>query len=144
MTAIEIYKAQFEEERTWYPDEWDKYTWAARKIFELTTYDSGIDERFVKDIIEVCKIILEKRNYEYIKDESNYIKYILVCQMLKQFNWIDWGTSIRGAWFGAPNRSSSKDILEYLEWGDNDGWHKIESVPFTKDNLRALIEFMEE
>lgn len=159
MTAIDIYRAQYAEESTRYYDRYNKYHWAARKIFNLTTYDEGLDELFVKDILEVCKVILEMRNHEYIKDEKNYIKYILVCQLLERFRWINWGTSIRGAWFEVDiqqpwpepePKSYSKDILEELEWCEYDFEkkrstpHKIEKVPFTVDNLKALIKFVEE
>lgn len=143
MTAIDIYRAQYEEENSLYDCGWTKQHWAARKVFDLTTYDDELDELFVNDILEVCKVILEKRNYEYIKDEKNYIKYILVCQILKRFGWINWGTSIRGAWCEASHFDIPKDILEELEWWD-DEHHVIEEVPFTVDNLKALIEFMEE
>lgn len=153
MTALEIYRAQYEQEKDWYHKSGDsKHVWAARRIFDLTTYDSGLDELFINDILEVCKVILEKKNYEYIKDEKNYIKYALVCQLLDKFNWIEWGSSIRGAWFEVDSRydfkskstlSNSRDILDELEWWD-DKHHVIEKVPFTVDNLEALIEFMEE
>lgn len=154
MTALEIYRAQYEEERTWNGTErkWTKYEWAAYRVFDLTTYDGGLDERFVKDILEVCKVILEDRNYEYIEDEKNYVKFILVCQLLDRNNWIEWGSSIRGAWLDvdhSPGRRS-RDILEALEWSDWDPVekkfeeHKIEAVPFSVENLKALIEFMGE
>lgn len=154
MTTLEIYRAQFEEERTW----WDskpasKYKWAAHRIFDLVTYDSSLDEMFVKDIIEVCKVILEERTFEYIgESRDNYIKYILVCQTLHKFNWIEWGTSIRGAWFeidyyypgsGHERENRSRDILDELEWW-GDEHHVIEGVPFTVENIKALVEFMEE
>lgn len=152
MNAIDIYRAQYEEESNWHFDKWDKYHWAASRIFDLTTYDRGLDEIFVKDILEVCKVILEKRNYEYIEDEKNYLKYILVCQVLNKFNWLNWGTSIRGAWFevdvyrdwvSKEATIRSRDILDELEWF-SDKEYKIEKVPFTVDNLKALIKFMEE
>ena len=152
MTALEIYRAQFEEERSRYNPEWSKYKWVAEKVFDLTTYDDDLDERFAKDILEVCKVILENRNFDYIKTENNYVKYILVCQLLNDRRWLEWGSSIRGAWFEEDWRQPwpepelkcfSKDILEELEWWDSEH-HIIEKVPFTVDNLKALIEFMEE
>lgn len=153
MTALEIYKARFEEERTWCRSEpVSKYEWAACRVFDLVTYDSSLDEMFVKDIIEVCKAILEERTYEYIRDPDNYIKYILVCQILDKFHWIEWGTSIRGAWFevdiryfgpGVETTNYSKDILDKLEWW-GDEHHVIEKVPFTVENIKAFVEFMEE
>jgi hypothetical protein len=128
-----------------------KYEWAASDIFNLTTYDGGLDEIFVKEILEVCRVILDKTNFEYILDRNNYIKYIRVCQILDNFHWIDWGTSIRGAWiddYSLP-RVECKDILEEYEWWTYDSpgestRHVIGKVPFTKDNLRALIEFLED
>ena len=153
MDALKIYRAQYEKEKTWYEDEWDKYNWAACKIFDLTTYDSAMDERFVKDILEVCKVILNRETFEYIEDEKNYVKYLVVCQLLCNFRWIEWGTSIRGAFFDVDiyhdwetkqSTVRSRDILGELEWGWGNNPHKIEKVPFTVDNLKALIKFMEE
>ena len=147
MTALKIYKAQYEEERTWYPNETTKYEWVADRVFDLTTYDGELDELFVKDILEVCEVILENRNYEYILDKRDYIKFILVCQLLDKFGWIEWGTSIRGSWF---ENSADRAILEGLEWSKWDEnerkWvnHTIPAVIFSKENLKALIEFMEE
>lgn len=154
MTVKDIYKANYETQRDVMGFYDDKYTWAARQVFDLTTYDGSLDERFVKDILEVCKVILENRNFEYIKNEDNYVKYILVCQLLNGFSWIEWGTSIRGAWFDIDSRMNwktrettvySRDILEELEWWEHHNEpHVIEAVPFTVENLIALIEFMEE
>lgn len=140
MTALEIYRTRYNEEKTWSVEEPSKLEWVATSVFDLVTYDGDLDERFAKDILEVCKVILEKRNYEYIEDEQNYVKYILVCQLLDKNYWINWGTSIRGAWFEV---NESKDILDEFEWW-SDKHHVIEGVPFTPENLKALIDFVEE
>ena len=137
MNTIDIYRKNYEEVCSWHDDEYDKYEWAANYIFELITYDAALDEKFVKDIIEVCKVIIDKRNYDYIKDDNNYIKYILVCQLLDRFQWINWGTSIRGAWFELSKTPDSKVILEKLS-------NNTEEVHFSHNNLKTLIEFMEE
>lgn len=138
MNALKRFRDIYEEQLDWYEDKKTKYEWAATDIFELFTYDGDLDERFVKDILEVCTVILEKRNYEYIEEsESNYVKYILVCQLLNRFGWINWGTSIRGAWMEESRFSVPKDIF--------DGYGRIDmDIPFTVDNLKALIKFMEE
>ena len=135
MNTLKRYRDIYEEQLDWYEDKKTKYEWAATDIFGLATYDGDLDERFVKDILEVCKVILEKRNYEYIEEsESNYIKYILVCQLLSRYGWINWGTSIRGAWL---EESNPDDIL------DGYGRERMR-VRFTVDNFKALIKFMEE
>ena len=118
-----------------------KYEWIAGDVFNLTTYDGSLDELFTTKIIEVCKVILNRENFDYIRDDTNYIPYILVCQVLKNLNWIEWGTSIRGAWFERQCRDQclSEPILKH--WTQEDGWMEI---PFTIENLKALIEFVEE
>lgn len=122
-----------------------KHEWAASHIFDLVTYDGGLDELFVKKIIEVCKVILDKTNYEYIKDENNYINYILVCQILDRFDWIEWGTSIRGAWFGPSMNPryllEGTEITYYYDGKSETRGHP--DVPFTIENLKKLIEFIE-
>lgn len=149
MTTIDIYKKHYEEVCSWHVDEYDKYEWAANYIFGLCTYDAAMDEKLVKDILEVCKVIIDRTNYEYIRDDNNYTKYILVCQLLYHFHWLTWGTSIRGAWFEELCHCAQKDILkgEKLSRYNPDTKERedcdIERVQFTCDNLRALIKFME-
>ena len=160
MTTLEIYKAHYEDNRMNHHEDYSKYEWAARHIFDLTTYDGALDEKFVKTIMEVCKVILNRSNFDYIGDcdanNENYIKYILACQIFERFKWLDWGTSIRGAWFerecftpwGCKEPIVSKDILEEYKWWDTESgeWteHTIDAVPFTVDNLKDLVTFMEE
>lgn len=152
----EIYKRHYDEDCTHFNDHRSKYEWAAGNVFDLTTYDGWLDELFVKHILEVCKVILDRTNFEYIKDEHNYVRYILVCQLLNDFRWIEWGTSIRGAWFqeeyfkpwGSDTVIKSRPILNEYEWSefnsDNGLYedHVIEEVPFTEENIAALIEFI--
>lgn len=125
----------------------NKYEWAASEVFGLVTYDGGLDEVFVKDILEVLCAILDNRTYEYIRDGQNYRKYIGVCQLLHRNHWIDWGTSIRGAWISSD--INSVDILNEYEWYTYETpgeptKNVIEKVPFTDENIRALIEFIVE
>lgn len=149
MDVKELYKANYETSQELLSRTDTKYHWAAFNVFGLTTYDGELDELFVKDIIEVCKVIFDRTNYEYILNRENYIKYVLVCQMLDKHNWINWGSSIRGAWFDRSGclGIESKDIMDELEWWDynlEEPHCVIEKVPFTEENLKALIEFIEE
>lgn len=123
-----------------------KYDWAASTIFDLTTYDGELNRRFVNKIIEVCKVILKGETFDYIQDEDNYEAYILVCQILVRNDWIDWGTSIRGAWFNY-NPGSIPLVRAEQSWR-YDGYRKIEEghydIPFTEENLKIFIDFMED
>lgn len=135
MTTLDIYKEEYDidVENDIYQN---KYEWFCGVIFNIVTYDSYLDELFAKKIIEVCEVILNKTNFEYIKDETNYTNYIIVCQLLKSKNWLDWGTSIRGAWFMTG------------PYGDPILSRRITSsgvqVDFHVDNIKALIDFVKE
>lgn len=122
----DIYQKLYEDYCSWCDVE-SKYEWCASDIFNLCTYDDELDELFVKKILEVCQVILNGDNLKYIENKEQYIQYIAVCQLLRQMNWIEWGTSIRGTW-----------IEEYNKVNIVDG------VRLTKDNLKALICFMKE
>ena len=87
------------------------WLWISNYVFGLTTYDGELDELFCRKIIEVCKVILDRKNFEYIKDKENYINYILVCQILEKHGWINWGTSIRGAWFEDLDEEDNGKLL---------------------------------
>lgn len=136
MTTLEIYERDYQSYCDIQEDT-NKYEWAASNVFHIITYDGGLDELFVKIIIEVCEVILNRTSFEYIKDDDNYMSYILVCNLLSRNTWLEWGTSIRGAWFEV--QGGSWPILEY--WTEEDGFKMI---PFTIDNLKDLIKFMKE
>ena len=116
-----------------------KYEWAASQIFDLCTYDGELDELFVKKIIEICKVILEDRTYEYISESNeNYINYILVCQLLYKRDWIDWGTSVRGAWINRWT-TASPILSHHYMYKECD-----EDISFCPEHLKILIDFIEE
>lgn len=136
MDALQILKRDWDEYRNFRPFEVTKYEWLSENIFDLTTYDNSLNERFGKKIFDVCKTILDGATFEYIqKSEQHYVDYILVCQLLEKFRWIEWGSSIRGAWF--EEQDESRYIFAY--W---DGEYK--ELQFTEENIRLLIEFVEE
>lgn len=130
--VLQIFEDEFAEHCDGAENE-NKYDWCAKYVFMLLTYDEELAEIFIKKIFEVCKAILEKRNFSFFKDnDEKYREYIIVCQLLCRLNWINWGTSIRGAWF-EENRKEQSPIIE----GD------IGTVYFSEENLKILIEFVE-
>jgi hypothetical protein len=142
MTISELYKAHYEDYRDFVGSDEDKptkYEWAASEIFDLTTYDGSMDELFVKKIIEVIKVILDRHNFEYINDENNYISYLAVCQLLVKYDWIDWGTSIRGAWINESCYEKTKPILD-----SNLEKFGCSEIRFCEAHITALINFIEE
>lgn len=69
-------------------------------IFDFTTYDGEIDVLFAERMIEVLESILKRTTFDYQKEsEEKYINYLLMVNMPFLKGKLDWGGSIRGAWF---------------------------------------------
>lgn len=74
-------------------------------VFNFTTYDSDISVLFAAKAVEVCAAINNGKTFDYIKDPESYKWYLLMCNMPFFADRLEWGTSIRGAWWGAhPGR----------------------------------------
>lgn len=88
-----------------------KLEFVGNHIFDFTTYDSGLDEKFAVRMLEVLTAILHGRTFEYQDvSQENYENYILMCNMPFLSKKIEWGTSIRGAWFCASPFSIDLNI----------------------------------
>lgn len=76
-------------------------------IFDFTTYDDTMAEEFALKALEVCRAISDHKTFEYIKDPDNYRWFLLMCNMPFFARRLNWGTSIRGAWWdtSAPNET---------------------------------------
>lgn len=68
-------------------------------IFDFTTYDSEVSELFASKAVEVCEAISNRSTFDYIKEPENYRWFLLMCNMPFFASKIEWGTSIRGAWW---------------------------------------------
>lgn len=76
-----------------------KLMFLAEILFGIETDDSALSVMLGKDILEVINIIKKGLTFDYIKSEDNYKRYIIIANILNKLDWIEWGTSIRGAWF---------------------------------------------
>lgn len=77
-----------------------KIEFLARYVFDFTTYDSDMDQLLGQKAVEVCRALSSRTTHGYIKVPENYRWYILMCNMPFFAPRLDWGTSIRGAWWG--------------------------------------------
>lgn len=109
------------------------------KLFDVTTYDGELDCEFGEIIIEVMKTIQKGKNFDYIKNKKKYRDYILVANLLDDNGWIEWGSSIRGAWFDAYGSAKFAGGVYY----GLDGKFPIDS-PNTggSKNIDVLLEFL--
>lgn len=150
MDVIDIYKAEYEQYKIDIDPNATRYSWVASQVFGLVTYDPVLDKRFVKDIFEVCRFILRKDCYNFIKDpfRERYVQFILVCQLLIKKQWINWASDLRVVWFDTAELCCPEPILdvEHLNmygWGEPEYYERT-IVEFSEENLKKLMVFVEE
>lgn len=105
-------------------------------IFNFTTYDGEMAELFARRALEVCDAISNSTTFDYIKDAEQYRWYLAMCNMPFFADKLEWGTSIRGAWWGEPPHKK----IEFSSCGlFLDGEQLHETMEFTRDQWREFI-----
>ena len=123
-------------------DMFTKFNFLANIVFGLCTYDEEIEDKWGKEIFEVLITILNNETFKFIMNEKQYEQFLLVCQLLKQRNWIEWGTSVRSCWFD-DNEWSEPVMIEMLGVPANDKRYDGEGVAWSIDNLTILLKWLE-
>ena len=103
----------------------------AQHVFGFVTYDSAMDELLGARAIEVCRAISTRTTFDYIKDAEQYRWFVVMCNMPFFATRVDWGTSIRGAFWqrGQPVLNSCGLFLGHaqvnsLEFAEGE-WEKF-------------------
>jgi hypothetical protein len=69
-------------------------------IFDFITYDGDMDVVFAEKMIPVLSCIVNKKTFEYqAESNDNYLNYLMMVNLPFLIDKLEWGTSIRGAWF---------------------------------------------
>jgi hypothetical protein len=118
---IELLDKHFKEEQHLECAPETKMEYLGSSIFDFTTYDGEIDILFAEKMIEVLKAILNKNTFEYIKNKEQYLNYLTMVNMPFLTDKLDWGSSIRGAWF------------------DNWKEYEIDGIKINKQELELFI-----
>jgi hypothetical protein len=109
-------------------------------IFDFTTYDGGIAALFASKAVEVCKALSDGATFDYINDAENYRWYLLMVNMPFFAGRLNWGGSIRGAWWDFEQATFQSCGLY-----DDAGNQLAEPMEFTRDEwvrfIAAVIEF---
>ena len=122
--------------------DYSKYQFLSHLVFNLCAYDDEIEEKWGKAIFEVMCAIRDGETFEYIYiDDTHYERYLLVCQLLKQNNWISWGSSIRGAWF-EDTEHDQKIMLDMLGVSIADERFDEEGIIWSTENVLTLLEWV--
>ena len=116
--------------------ELERLEFLADDIFDFTTYESTISSMMAKKAIEVCKAISDKKTFDYIDSEEGNLWYLIMINMPFFKNKLEWGTSIRGAWWDLY--SDKNFIIESCGLFEND-----EQLLELKLNEKQWGEFIE-
>jgi len=119
-----------------------RLAYLAQHIFDFVTYDGEMDERFAMKAVEVCAAITNGTTFDYIAAKDDYEWFLLMCNMPFFAERIEWGTSIRGAWWGAPRLGEQIKLESCGLWA---GDEQVTTLRFSDDDWRrfvlAVIEF---
>ena len=122
--------------------ETSRLEYLSEHIFDFTTYESKFSELFAKKALEVCAAISDGKTFEYIANPDGRLWYLLMVNMPFFADKLEWGTSIRGAWWGEPPHSK----IQFSSCGlFLDGEQLSETMEFTADEwkefIAAVLEF---
>lgn len=111
-------------------------------IFDFTTYDGSISEKWAKEAIEVAVAISEGKTHEYqMLNPTQYETYLKMVNMAFFSDKLEWGTSVRGAWWCLPHKQ--KTIILDLGTGMYNG-EQFYQIWFTMDEWKLFIQAIAE
>jgi hypothetical protein len=115
-----------------------RMAYLASNIFGFTTYDDSAAELFARKALEVCAAITRGKTFDYIKDADNYCWYLVMVNMPFFAERLNWGSSIRGAWW-------DHHLYQLDTCGLWRGEEQVIDPDLTRDEwmqfIEALIEF---
>ena len=112
----------------------------AEEVFNFTTYENEISSMMAEKALEVCIAISESKTYEYIESKEGNLWYLIMVNMPFFDGRLEWGSSIRGAWWNLMG--SDIFIIESCGLFLND--EQITKVEFNKTQWVEFIKAMNE
>jgi hypothetical protein len=114
-----------------------KLSWLGDQVFGFVTYEDEMSEFFATKAIDVCKVISNGTTYDYIgANEENRRWYLMMCNLPFFASAIDWGGSIRGAWWSSP---WDEPISYRALWAFQGDEQIVDDMHFTTDQWREFI-----
>ena len=118
--------------------ETSRLAYLADYIFDFTTYEDRMGELFATKAVEVCAAISDRKTFEYLgASEESRMWYLLMCNMPFFADRLEWGTSIRGAWWNHPMTLDSCGLF----W---QGEQVTATLKFERDEWAQFIEAVRE
>ena len=95
----EVLEKSYEDMREFQDENLSRLEYLAEHIFDFATYEDYMAELFATKMVEVCQAISDKTTFDYIDTDEGRMWYLLMVNMPFLAGRLDWGTSIRGAWW---------------------------------------------
>lgn len=137
MDYLELLKESFEVEKEENSD-LEPYGYLADHIFDFTTYDDEASNRMGESTLAFCSVISNGNTFDYIDDEANYNNYLNCVNLTFFANKLDWGTSVRGAWWNLYN----DEKFELTSCGLYKDKEQLRSIKFNKGEWDLFVHAM--
>lgn len=113
------------------------------RIFDFVTYDDSVDRVFAQRAVEFIRSVTERNTFAVIdQSEAHYLWWLMMPNVVFFENTLNWGTSIRGAWWDVDKRRTKfadctglvndQGKQELMIEVDTDGW---------KAFMQAILQF---
>lgn len=141
MNYLEMLNHSYEQTRESLDDlDMGKLEFLGDHIFGFTTYEDQIVSLMTTKAIEVCEAISGRTTFDYISSEDGNLWYLIMVNMPFFRNRLEWGTSIRGAWW-----DHKAQIIDSCALFEN--YQQLLKIEIPKDKwpifISAMAEFAE-
>lgn len=137
MNHLELLKRSLQIEQKHDETDMSAFEYLSKNVFGFTTYHSEMEELFAKRALEVCMVISTGQTFQYQDDKGNYTWYLLMCNMPFFITRIDWGTSIRAAFW---DNNADFEINSCGLYNENSD--QITSLKFQRDDWDDFVKAM--
>lgn len=87
-----------------------RMAWIGEVLFGFCTYEEEFCAEMTRSALDVADAISNRYTFDYISNDENYRWYLLMVNMPFFENKLEWGTSIRGAWW--VHFQTFEDVME--------------------------------
>lgn len=119
-----------------FDEDWSRLEFLGQHVFDFTTYDGEVDEIFATNALATAEVISKLDGPQTIFDGPRYLSYLTMCNMPFFIARIDWGTSIRTAFWDTskPIKLKSSGL-----WKNG---KQIMELEFTAEQWKEFISAM--
>lgn len=91
------------------PEKYWPTSFLSMDVFDFTLYDCEAEQTWAASMLRVIDCILNKTTFEFQgMSDDNYNTYLAMVNMPFLCNKLEWGGSIRGAWFATYGKREFK------------------------------------